>query len=154
MSRVEKPYVLIADDNEATCALMTALLHRDFNVDISSDGREAVDRLRTRQYAAVILDLRMPLADGFSVLDFLQEHQPAMLANVLVVTASLTQRDLDRARAFGVCGIIAKPFDVEALLAAVKRCAHVSDGSAFGPVLCSSGPMILLLADFIRQRLM
>jgi CheY-like chemotaxis protein len=154
MSRVEKPYVLVADDNEATCALMTALLHRDFKVEISADGREAIERLRTRRYAALILDLRMPIADGFAVLDFLEEHQPAMLARVLVVTAALTPRDLDRARSFGVCGVIPKPFEVDALLAAVKRCAHVTDGKPFGPVLCSSGPMILLLADLIRQRLM
>src|SRR5882757_5555094 len=105
MSRVEKPSVLLADDNEATCTLITALLHRDFNVEIALDGREAIERLRTRRYAALLLDLRMPQMDGFAVLDFLKEHQPAMLASVLVVTAALTTREIQRAESYGVCGI-------------------------------------------------
>ena len=153
MSRVEKPYVLLADDNEATCTLITALLHRDFNVDAVSDGQQAIDRLRTRRYAVLILDLRMPHSDGFAVLDHLNEHQPKMLANVLVVTAALSPRELQRAGSYGICGIVAKPFEIDALVAAVKECASPEDGSAIGPVLCSSG-VIWLLADLLRTRLM
>lgn len=154
MSRVDKPSVLLVDDNEATGTLITALLHRDFNVEIAFDGQEAIDRLVTRKYAAILLDLRMPVTDGFAVLDFLKEHQPQVLAAVLIVTAALTRTELERAETYGVCGIIAKPFEVETLLAAVKQCVSPGEGSALGPVLCSSGPVILLLADLLRQRLM
>jgi CheY-like chemotaxis protein len=154
MSRVEKPYVLVADDNEATCTLLTALLHRDFDVEAVFDGREAIERLRTRRYAVLLLDLRMPHADGFAVLDFLKEHQPAMLPRVLVVTAAVSARDLDRAASYGLCGVVTKPFEVETLLATVKKCTSMEDANPFGPMLCSSGPVILLLADLLRQRLM
>jgi CheY-like chemotaxis protein len=154
MSRVEKPSVLLADDNEATCTLLTALLHRDFNVEAALDGAETIERLRTRRYAVLLLDLRMPHADGFAVLDFLKEHQPAMLPRVLVVTAAVSARELQRAAAYGLCGVITKPFEVESLLATVKKCAAVDDGNPLGPMLCSSGPVILLLADLLRQRLM
>jgi CheY-like chemotaxis protein len=154
MSRVEKPHVLVADDNEATCTLLTAILHRDFNVEASFDGRETIERLRTRRYAVLILDLRMPQADGFAVLDFLKEHQPAMLPRVLVVTAAVSARDLQRAASYGVCGVITKPFEVETLLATVKSCTSMDDANPLGPMLCSSGPVILLLADLLRQRLM
>jgi len=153
MSRVEKPRVLLADDNEATCTLITALLQRDFNVEIATDGSEAIERLRTRRYAVLLLDLRMPHTDGFAVLEFLKMHQPKMLASVLVVTAALTKREITRAESYGVCGIIPKPFEVETLLAAVKRCTSPEEGT-LGPVLCASGPVILLLADLLRQRLM
>jgi CheY-like chemotaxis protein len=154
MSRVEKPHILLADDNDATCTLITALLHRDYNVEVALDGQEAIDRLRTRRYAVLLLDLRMPHTDGFAVLDFLKEHQPKALASVLVVTAALTNREIQRAESYGVCGIVPKPFEVETLLEAVKRCASPDEGSTLGPVLCSSGPVILLLADLLRQRLM
>jgi CheY-like chemotaxis protein len=154
MSRVEKPYVLVADDNEATCTLLTALLHRDFNVEAAFNGLETIERLRTRRYAVLLLDLRMPQEDGFAVLDFLKEHQPAMLARVLVVTAVISSRELQRAAAYGLCGVVTKPFEVETLLATVKKCASVDDGNPLGPMLCSSGPVILLLADLLRQRLM
>jgi CheY-like chemotaxis protein len=154
MSTVDKPYVLVADDNEPTCTLLAALLHRDFTVDIASDGQEAIDRLRNRQYAAILIDLRMPRTDGFAALDFLKQNQPGMLASVLVVTAILTPGELQRARAYGVCGIITKPFDVESLLAAVKKCVSPDDENSLGPVLLTGAPMILLLADLLRQRLM
>jgi CheY-like chemotaxis protein len=154
MYNVEKPYVLVADDNEPTCTLLAALLHRDFTVDIAGDGREAVDRLRNRQYAAILIDLRMPHADGFAALDFLKQNQPLMLPSVLVVTAIMTPAELQRAKSYGICGIITKPFDVETLLAAVKKCIHPDEENSLGPVLCTGAPMILLLADLLRQRLM
>lgn len=154
MSKIDRPYVLVADDSEPTCTLLTALLHRDFNVDVAFDGQEAIDRLRNRQYAAILIDLRMPNTDGFAALDFLMAHQPRMLASVLVVTAALTRDELDRARSYGVCAIITKPFEVETLLAAVKKCASPDEGTTLGPVLCTGGPVILFLADLLRQRLM
>ncbi len=123
MPKVEKPHVLLADDNEATCTLITALLHRDYIVEVALDGQEAIDRLRAHSYAALLLDLRMPQTDGFAVLQFLKEHQPKVLANVLVVTAALTNREIQRAESYGVFEIVPKPFEVETLLAAVKRCA-------------------------------
>jgi CheY-like chemotaxis protein len=153
MSKVEKPTVLLADDNDATCTLITALLHRDFNIEIATDGREAIERMRTRKYAALLLDLRMPHTDGFAVLDFLKANQPKMLANVLVVTAALTRREIASAESYGVCEIVPKPFEIETLLAAVKRCTSTDEGT-LGPVLRASGPVILLLADLLRQRLM
>lgn len=154
MTKVEKPHVLLADDNEATLTLLTALLHRDFEIDIATDGNEAIERLRTRRYGALLLDLRMPYADGFAVLEFLKEQQPQMLRNVLVVTAALSHAQLERAESYGICAVVAKPFDIDVLLAAVRECASPDEGNALGPMLCSSGPMILFLANLLRQRLM
>jgi CheY-like chemotaxis protein len=150
MSRIEKPYVLLVDDNEATCALMTALLQREFAVETASDGFDAIERLKTRQYAAILLDLRMPRLDGFGVLDHLREHAPETMKRVLIVSAALAEREIDRLRAYDVCGVIRKPFEVEVLLDAVKSCAG-PNGSGFGNVLCTSTPVILLIADLLRQ---
>jgi CheY-like chemotaxis protein len=153
MPSVEKPVVLLIDDNEATCTLITAVLHRDFLVEIAADGQDGIERLRTKRYDVIILDLRMPQPDGFAVLEFLEQHDKRRLRSVLVVTAALTAPEMARAKAFDICGLIGKPFDVDALLDAVKQCAVSSgDGNPIGNVL-SSG-VILLLADLIRARLM
>ena len=154
MPSVEKPFVLLVDDNEATCTLITAVLHRDFDVDVAVDGNEAIEKLRTGRYAAILLDLRMPQPDGFTVLEFLKENAPAQLRNVVVVTAALRPGEIARAKAYDICDIVRKPFDVDALLEAVKQCATAGDGGAIGNVLASSGTMIMLLADLLRQRLM
>lgn len=153
MSRNEKPSVLLVDDNEPTCTLMTALLQREFNIDVATDGCEAIEKLKTKTYAAMLLDLRMPQLDGFGVLDFLDENATPMLRKTIIVTAALSPRELSRAKAFGVWDVIRKPFDVDVLLAAVRTCTS-QDGSRFSNVLCSSGPVLLLLADLLRQRLM
>jgi CheY-like chemotaxis protein len=145
---VDKPFVLIADDNEATCTLLIALLRNDFTVETANDGAEAIAKLTNRKYGAVLLDLLMPRADGYAVLDFVQAERPDMLARTLVVTASLTERQLQRVREYPICGVIAKPFDVEVLLNAVKACAKDDDGDPRGPLI-STG-MILLLADLLR----
>lgn len=145
---MEKPFVLIADDNEATCTLLIALLRNHFTVETANDGAEAIAKLTNRKYGAVLLDLLMPRSDGFAVLDFVQAERPEMLARTLVVTASLTETQLQRVRQYPICGVIAKPFDVEVLLSAVKACAKDDDGEPRGPLLATG--MILLLADLLR----
>jgi CheY-like chemotaxis protein len=153
MSNVEKPVVLLVDDNEATCTLITAILQRDFNIEITADGLEAVEKLRTNQYAVILLDLRMPQYDGFHVLEFLKSNNPEMLRSVLVTTASPARKEMERAKSYGICGIITKPFDIDVLLGAVKGCVGDADRGKLGGVFCTSTPMILLIADLLRQRL-
>lgn len=150
---MEKPLVLIADDNEATCALVTAILRREFDVEVATDGTEAIEKLRVRQYACVLLDVRMPHVDGFAVLECLQQERPDLLASVIVLTAAVTKTELERVRRFPVCDVIRKPFEVETLLEAVKHCATRGNHTLHRGPLLSSG-VILLLADLLRQRWM
>ncbi|HEX2060361.1 MAG TPA: response regulator [Thermoanaerobaculia bacterium] len=148
---MEKPFVLLADDNESTCTLIMALLQSDFIVDVATDGQEAIEKLRSRRYAAVLLDLLMPVVDGYGVLDFLREESPEMLRRVLIVTASLSPREMERVHKYDICGVIAKPFEVDSLFAAVRQCAG-EGGPPFmrGPLL-SSGMILLLAEMFVRR---
>ena len=150
MARADKPHVLLIDDNDATCALVMAILRRDFAIDTATDGAEAIEKLKTNVYAVILLDLRMPQVDGFGVLDFLHGSAPEALARVIVLTAAVTPREMGRVRDYPIASVIVKPFDIDVLLNAVKACSG-SGGSPFGSVL-SSG-MILLIADLLRQKL-
>ena len=149
MPKTDKPIVLLVDDNEATCTLVTAILQRELDTEIASDGAEAVEKLKTKDYAAVLLDIRMPGLDGYGVLDFIKTTRPEMLRRVVVLTASLSQKELERVRAYDICGVIAKPFEVETLLGAIKECTR-TDGGA-GRFFASSG-FVLLLAEVLRGR--
>jgi DNA-binding response OmpR family regulator len=141
MSRPENPCVLLVDDNDATRTLVTAILQRDFVVEVAGDGFAALEKLKTGNYDAVLLDLRMPQLDGFGVLEHLKANRPELLPRIIVLTAALTRGEIDRVKAYEICGIMAKPFDVETLLAAVKSCVDPG-GRPFGSVI-SSG-MILV----------
>lgn len=147
---MEKPRVLLADDNEATCTLIKALLQREFSVEVAIDGSEAIEKLKTREYAAILLDLLMPVVDGYGVLDYLRAERPELLQRVLVVTASLSAREMQRVRGYDVCGVISKPFEVENLFAAVQQCTGGHQQSLRGPLVTSG--MILLLAEMIARR--
>jgi len=149
---MEKPYVLLVDDNEATLTLVTAILQRDFAVDIATDGAEAIEKLKVKTYAAILLDLRMPTVDGYGVLEHLQSTRPESIANVIIVTASLSKREMERVKQYPVCAIVAKPFEIEALLGVVRQCAAPERPYMRGNIL--SGSMIFLLADLLRQRWM
>ena len=131
---MEKPFVLLADDNEATRTLITALLHHDFVVDLANDGMQAVEKLRSRQYAAILLDLLMPNTDGYTVLDYLSGERPHDLGRVLIVTASLSPAELQRVKGYPIRGIIRKPFEVDVLFSAVKQCAN-GDGDSHASIL-------------------
>jgi CheY-like chemotaxis protein len=149
---MEKPWVLLVDDNEATTTLVTALLQREFEVEAVGDGIDAVEKLKTKNYAAILLDLRMPQLDGYGVLDHLKANKPGAVASVIILTASLGAKELARVKQYEICAIVAKPFDVESLLAVVKQCAG-SEPRHLGGNFLSSG-MIILIADLLRQRLM
>ena len=146
---MEKPIVLLVDDNEATTTLLTALLHREFEIEVVSDGVDAVERLKTKNYGAIVLDLLMPQLDGYGVLDFVADNNPDLLKRILVVSAALTRKEIERVKRYSVCEIISKPFEVDSLLAAVRKCVGTSATSR-GNII-SSG-MILLLAEMLKQR--
>lgn len=148
---MDKPVVLIADDNEATRTLIAALLQPDFLAETASDGGETIERLKSRRYAAILLDLRMPATDGYGVLDYLEKERPDLLPRVLVVTASLSRRELERVSAYKVHGVIAKPFDVDALAAAVRACATKNDPPLTGGSLMSSSMLFLIAEEVLRR---
>jgi CheY-like chemotaxis protein len=149
---VDKPFVLLADDNEATCTLMTALLRSEYDIETAGDGGEAIEKLKNRQYAAILLDLRMPGVDGYAVLDFLRAERPDLLAHVLVVTASVGAKEMERVRAYDICGIIAKPFEVETLFNAVRDCTGGDGPTHLRATMLSSGVLLLLAEMFVSYK--
>jgi CheY-like chemotaxis protein len=147
---LDKPIVLLADDNEATCTLVTALLRSDFTVEVACDGADAIEKLKNRTYAALLLDLRMPGTDGYGVLDYLEEERPEILPRVLILTASLSAGEMERVRRYPVCGVVPKPFEVDALFAAVRQCVG-DEGPQFirGPLLASG--VLWFLTEMLRR---
>lgn len=151
---MEKPLVLIIDDNEATCTLVTALLQRDFQVETAADGIEGLERIRTRNYGAILLDLRMPHLDGYGVLQYLLENKPDVLRSVIVLTAAISKDEISRVKKYSPCSLLAKPFEIESLLALVRQCATPDAAGAVGGNIFSGGGIILLLADLLRRQLL
>ena len=78
--------VLIVDDDPAIREIMAAVLAREgLEVDVASDGEQAVAMLGRARYGAVLLDLLMPRLDGAGVIRHIREHN--LDAPVIVISA-------------------------------------------------------------------
>ena len=75
----EKHKILIVDDESPTREALLRYLRRNFQVKGAADGAEAIEFLRTENFDLVLTDLRMPRADGMSVLEAVQGKTPRPL---------------------------------------------------------------------------
>jgi CheY-like chemotaxis protein len=122
MSANEKRILIVDDDDAIRALLFTILRHRGFAVDTATNGLEALTRLRSCGYAAMLLDLMMPLKSGYDVLDELKKLPADARPIVFVLTAGNAPRDLDPAL---VAGFIRKPFDVKVVIDLITACVNV-----------------------------
>jgi len=122
MSQVIHARVLVADDDQAIRKLVCTIVRREgLEVDCVADGAEAIEMLRRREYAVVLVDLMMPRVDGFGVIEFMKKHPPANKPVVLVVTAYADQT-FKKVDPNIVTGVIRKPFEVADLGNVVRLC--------------------------------
>ncbi len=106
--------VLIVDDEPNIRGfLRLALEDEGYRVDTATNGQEALERVRRSPPDAVLLDLMMPVVDGWSFLAARRTLAAECRCPVLVMSAV---GGWNMARELGASGFLAKPFDVEILL--------------------------------------
>jgi two-component system response regulator MprA len=112
--------ILVAeDDSEIRQALMDMLEFSGYEVRAVANGAEALAVLKSWLPDAIVLDMLMPEMDGPTFLEHLQANETYAPIPILLLSAL---RDLE-ARSVGlpVASIVAKPFDMDDLLAALER---------------------------------
>jgi CheY-like chemotaxis protein len=116
------PYrILIADDNHDH-VLLTADAVASANVGpvetrVARDGREALAALLTGEWLPdlVLLDVQMPIVDGFEVLRRMRANERLRSIPVVLLTSSADDRDAARGRGLGSTAFVTKPLDGAAL---------------------------------------
>jgi len=113
--------VLVVDDEALIrWSLGEQLAKAGYEVTEAADGAAALDVLRRHPpIDLVVLDLKLPDIDGLELLKRIREIAPD--APVIMMSAFATPQDVSDARQYGVAEIIAKPFDVQYLLATVHQ---------------------------------
>ena len=110
--------ILIVDDNPNMSTLLSDILEIfDFEGCHAEDGKEALDRLKEESYDMVFTDLRMPVMDGYDLLDRIKTEHPTM--PVVVVTGYAVGKGQDTALSKKADGFLYKPFkvnEIESLL--------------------------------------
>jgi urea transport system substrate-binding protein len=112
------PPILVVDDDPALLATVSDLLelegHRVVRAENGQDALDAVERVRP---ALVLLDMRMPVVDGWEFARLLAER--GITLPIVVMTAARDARAW--AEEIGAAGFLAKPFGVDNLLETVDR---------------------------------
>jgi PAS domain S-box-containing protein len=116
-----KASILIVDDNEANLTALEAIL-RDLGQDIvrARSGSEALRLLFDRDFAVVLLDVRMPDMDGFETAELIRKRQRSRHTPIILITAAdVSQDQIARGYSVGAVDYIFKPFLPEVLKAKV-----------------------------------
>ncbi|KIL09549.1 PhoB family transcriptional regulator [Clostridium botulinum] len=111
--------ILVADDDERILRLLSDYLEfNKFQVTTVTDGEQAIEAFKNEKYNLVILDVMMPVYDGWIVCKEIRKK-----SNVPIVMLTAKDSDLDQLFAFdiGVDDYVSKPFNIALLLARVKR---------------------------------
>ena len=129
-SQIQRPqHVLIVDDQELNRDILGVILEEDYELIYAANGREAISIMRERpeDISIVLLDLMMPIMNGFEVLETMRDDPELRRIPIIVLTADKTAEL--RALQLGAADFITKPFDMaEVILARVARIIELSEG--------------------------
>ncbi len=109
--------LLVEDEPRLQQSLAKALREESYAVDLAATGEEGLFKAESAEYDAVILDVMLPVIDGWQVLERLRQRKNTP---VLMLTARDASRDCVRGLDLGADDYLVKPFDLPELLARIR----------------------------------
>ena len=127
LKRVSK--ILVVDDQEINRDILGTILEDNYDVIYAENGEEALDKIVENNYniSLIMLDLMMPIMNGFEVLEYKKQDEHMKNIPVIVLTS---EKDAElKALELGAYDFITKPFDMhEVILARAGRIIELSEG--------------------------
>ena len=123
-------HILLVEDNELNREIAMTILHEyGFLVDIAENGAVAVEKVRTSDpghYDLVLMDVQMPVMDGYTATQRIRALKDPARAAVPIVAMTANVFEEERKQAFdcGMNGFLSKPIVVEELIDALKGIMH------------------------------
>jgi CheY-like chemotaxis protein len=126
--------ILVVDDNATNRKLCRAILVREgCQVDEAANGAEGLAAARRELPGLILMDVQMPVMDGLEALVHLLADPATRAIPVVALTAYAMKGDRERLLRAGFADYLAKPLDIDRLLAVVRR------GAAIEPAAGDSG---------------
>ena len=127
--------VLLAEDNPVNQQVAVAMLvKRGHEVHISSNGREALDAVRDRDYDVVLMDIQMPEMDGFEATQAIRALPKGKDLPIIGLTAHALSGERERCLSRGMTEYLAKPFKAHELFALVEGTGESKPATPAVPV--------------------
>ncbi|MFN0077951.1 MAG: response regulator transcription factor [Prosthecobacter sp.] len=119
--------LVVEDEPHLLSSLAEALREDGYAVDAASDGEDGLAKAMMWDYNAIVLDVMMPVMDGFQVLERLRLHKKTP---ILMLTARHGTKDRVRGLDGGADDYLAKPYELPELLARIRALIRRSTGHA------------------------
>ena len=122
----DKIKILLADDEkDLSKAVGTILAYSNYDVDIVSNGKEALERINNTIYDLIILDIMMPVMDGIQALKEIRKNN--IKTPVILLTAKSQVDDKVEGLDSGANDYLTKPFDKKELLARIRALTRIKE---------------------------
>ncbi len=119
-----KAILVVDDDQQLASALQWILADESYLVDVAYDGEEAVLKVKTHEYDAVICDLKMPRLRGDEFYLMIRKMRPALADRFIFITGYATDPQLKLFLSQHEVKYLVKPFPVAGLIGCVKELLH------------------------------
>ena len=124
-----KNVVVVVDDSDMIVRVMTKALEDEYEVISAKDGREALDAVskNRERIVCMLLDLNMPVYDGFTVLNYFKTYRMFKKIPVFIISGDDTKETIDKAFTYDIVDMLNKPFSMDNIKSAVKRAINLSN---------------------------
>lgn len=111
------PLVLVVDDQNVMLKIITTILKpKGFDVEVATNGAEALNKLKNCQPELVLLDIDMPVMDGIQTLKAIKEINELSQVPIIMLTSNTDKESFIECRELGAIDYIVKPTNAETLL--------------------------------------
>uniref|UniRef100_UPI0040568A12 ATP-binding protein n=1 Tax=Candidatus Electronema sp. TaxID=2698783 RepID=UPI0040568A12 len=131
--------VLLVEDNLLNQELAKILLCRkDIKVTIAGNGEEALEKLKLSSFDCVLMDIQMPVMDGYTACAAIRKQPQHQHLPVIALTANVMADDREKSRAAGMSDHIGKPFNAQEMYSAMARCIAAARQEAAVPEMAEA----------------
>ena len=123
-NETEKQQVLLVEDNAINQKVARAMLEKmGYDIDIAFNGAEAVEALRQKHYGLVLMDLQMPVMDGYEATRTIRSSDKVLDRNIPIIamTANATKEDRQQCIEAGMDDYVPKPVERKVMINMLQR---------------------------------
>lgn len=116
-----KKILIVDDEPNIVMSLEYTFKKNNFEVFIARDGQEALDILKIQLPDVIILDVMMPMVDGFATLEQVKKDEKLENCKVIFLSAKNKEKDIKKGLSLGANLYIVKPFSLKKLVEQVNE---------------------------------